>query len=188
MKRTQRAAVCCLVLACLACAGRVGVEFDPTENFSGYETWAWLDRPAHPLKVRGLNAKGLHEEITAAVERELELRGYRRSEGEPADFYVTYHAKVERELVITHETPAAEYLASMHDSPSYLISRTEQRVQIYDQCTLVIDFADGSEQQLVWRGAYERRLRGEFRSHIDTAVERILERFPPVPDTVAATD
>jgi hypothetical protein len=173
----------------MACAGQVAVEFDPTENFSGYRTWDWLPRRSEPLDVEGIDAQGLHELILAEVERALELRGYPRSapsEGEVPDFYVTYHVRIRRELVLVTETPATQFLPSFHASPSYVVSAVEQRIQAFEASTLAIDVADGHDKQLVWRGAYERRVRGSFRPHLKAAVDHILERFPPVAEQALA--
>ncbi len=73
-------------ITCLGCAATVGVEFDPAENFSGYESWAWLERRGSQLRVSGASFWGLHDRIVEEVERALGERGFVQAPGAgPAD-------------------------------------------------------------------------------------------------------
>ena len=167
-------------ITCLGCAATVGVEFDPAENFSGYESWAWLERRGSQLRVSGASFWGLHDRIVEEVERALGERGFvQAAEGEEPDFFVTYHGEIKRELEEATTASASHFVPSMNSSPSYVVSGHDEVLQIYDRSRLVMDVADGREKQLVWRGSWDMRVRGDFRGQLAGAVDRIFDRFPP---------
>lgn len=189
MTRVVRLAPLLLAITCVACATRVGVEFDPVEDFSEYRTWDWLPR-AEPRSPRLFLSERsplqrdpeLEELIVSAIESELESRGFPRADGQPPDFFVTYHVKVQRELVVRMEQPADQRLDSHHQSRSYVISAPVRVVRPYERGVLVIDVAEGRDRQLVWRAELETRVRGSFTPHVSGAVADLVERFPPEPE------
>jgi len=160
----------------LACAKPV-VEVAADADFSGYETWDWLPR-RDPLGAELQPRPELHERVTAQVERELRARGYRRVQGVPPDFFVTYHLELQAELVVRRETAAEEALETFQQGGSYDITRTTTHVARYERVTLAIDAAEGRERQLVWRGQLEERVRGRFDRRAADCVAEILESFP----------
>ena len=179
MKRSPGLAIPILVAAWLACATGAKVEFDAQEDFSRYRSWEWLPLGAEAGEARHLDDPELGALVRGSIERELGARGYLRAEGDPPDFYVTYHLQILREVEVSTETPAAQMLSSHHQSPSYVVSSSQQVVRVYERGTLVIDVADGRQRQLVWRGTETRRARHSFEPQLDAAVADILERFPP---------
>lgn len=182
--------VLCLAVIATACTTRVGVEFDRAEDFSGYHTWEWLPRNQPALRVRGSSAAGLHDLIVARVEHELTEAGFVPADtgagADPPDFFITYHAEIQREWVVTTESSATQFVPSLSQSPSYDVGRSEKQVSVFERAHLVIDVADGRQRQLVWRGHAEGRVRGSFRPHLGGAVEEILDRFPPAADRALA--
>ncbi|MDJ0847753.1 MAG: DUF4136 domain-containing protein [Myxococcota bacterium] len=165
---------------CIGCAARLGVEFDPAEDFTDYQSWAWLERRSPTLAVTGADPFGLPELIEEEVERALDERGFVRTrDGEEPDFFVTYHGEVRRELDEAITASASQYLSSLHSTPSYVVSAPDKRYQIYDRSRLVMDVVEGREKQLVWRGSWEMRVRGEFRGKVSGVVDRIFADFPP---------
>ena len=172
-----------IVLAALglACA-KPAVEVDPDEDFSVYETWEWLPRRAALAAARQLRPE-LHERVIAQVEREFRDHGYRRADGEPPDFFVTYHLEIQRQLVVRSETAAEEMLETFHQGGSYGVTKTGTHVAHYEQVTLAIDVTEGHDRQLVWRGQLSERVRGSFDRRASDAVAEILEHFPRRGDT-----
>jgi hypothetical protein len=188
MERVPRIALLAAVGACLACATPVRVEFDRREEFSRYRTWAWLD-PGWEVGRASRVAPELDAVLRGAIERELAARGYQLTADGTPDFFVTYHIAVAREMVVSIETPASQFLSSLHQgSPSYLITASERKVRFYETGTLAVDVADGSERQLVWRGLAIRRARNDYEPHAARAVAEILERFPPASGPGAGGD
>jgi hypothetical protein len=181
MKRSPGLAIPFLLAACLACATGATVEFDPQEDFSGYRSWEWLPRAAETGKGRQPGDPELEALIRGSIERELDARGYLRATADPPDFYVTYHVQTTREVKVSTEAPADQTLSSHHQSPSYVITKSERVVRIYERGTLAIDLAEGRDRQLVWRGTETRRARQSFKPEVEAAVAEILDRFPPAP-------
>ena len=100
MMRSVRLAPLLLAVTCIACVSRIDVEFDEAEDFSGYRTWAWLPRAqTEPMLSYRRPEPVLEALIVEGIERELDARGFPRAEGQPPDFFVTYHLRVKRELV-----------------------------------------------------------------------------------------
>ena len=181
MQRPSRLALLLLLFASAACAPKIRVDVDPAEDFSGYQYWAWLPRRAEARGADTVKA-AYREQIERAIESELSARGLTRVEAAEADFFVTYHADLNREIHLRTETPAATQLDSLHQSPSYVVQGSEKRVVTYEKVQLVVDVADGSERQLVWRGRTQRRDRARVDHHLDGVVAAIFEHFPvPVP-------
>lgn len=175
--RSASALASLLLLAGVACAS-VEVEFDPATDVSGYRTWAWLPLPWTSQKSPRPHEWALDAQVRGAVERELSGHGYRLVEGEPPDFYVTYHLEFVRKVEIYTETPAAQTVESHHNSPSYTISVSEERVRTVEEGALAVDIASGDDRQLVWRGTERRRTLGSFQEEIDDVVARIFEHLP----------
>jgi hypothetical protein len=169
-----------------ACAHPVSVDFDPQEDFARYRTWAWLP-PAWPVPAAtGRVTPELDAALRSAIERELADRGFAAAaEGEPPDFFVSYHLALSKQLVLRNETPATETLPTLHggrgDFGAYEIGRTELRIVAYEIGLLGLDVADGRERQLVWRGITRLRVRNRFSDRADDAVAEIFESFPPKP-------
>jgi hypothetical protein len=167
--------------AALGCATRVRVDFDPREDFSGYRTWAWLPRSFEVAATRGRVDSELDALLRAAVERELAARGYEPAGEAPPDFLVTYHLRVQLQLVRGIETPAMQRLTSPTREGGFDVVASRPTLRPYERATLVLDVADGREHQLVWRGIGTRRVRNSFRTRAEAVVAEIFEAFPPDP-------
>jgi hypothetical protein len=169
----------------LACSGiRVDHDYDPSADFASLQTWAWLPHAGRSGDPRLDNAL-LDSRIRAAVESELAAKGYTRaSSGEP-DFRVTYHLSVEGKLQV--DTVYRDYPRGRYGRVGYRRGswgHTETRVREYDEGTLLIDVLQAESGALLWRGSGVATVRQESTpekrtKRINTAVEKILERFPP---------
>ena len=166
-----------IALGASGCATSVEVEFDAVEDFSGYRTWSWLP-PGWPTP-RDRVGRDLHHQVRAAIERGLEARGYALAQPAEADFFVTYHLTLERQLVEAIETPAMQTLSTHHREGGYEVTASRRTLQLYEEGTLVLDVADGQDRQLVWRGVGTRRVRESFGIRADDVVSALLDRFPP---------
>lgn len=177
---TRRIAAVVLAAWCSGCTGLgVGVEFDPSEDFSSYRTWAWMPRLEPAPDPFEPTPEALSEEIVMRTEEALAERGFVRADSADADFFVTYHVEIHTEIHIDTETPAEQYVGSFNDSPSYGVTKTTQRRRVYERGHLVIDVAAAEGRQLVWRGSAESKYRGSWKPHARAAVFEILGRFPP---------
>jgi hypothetical protein len=183
----ERFAITLLLLA-LATGGctAVGVEFAEDEDFSGYRTWAWLPRLEPPDDPFAEEADVLALELERQTEAALARRGFERIEEGEADFYVTYHLELTKEIVYSNETQPEQLVSSLNEGPSYAVTGSKKRKRVYERGHLVIDVADGEDRQLVWRGTTESKYRGSWKPHARAAVFGILDHFPPEADTARA--
>jgi hypothetical protein len=186
-KRAAGIASWLLAAAALGCATQVRVDFDPAEDFSSYRTWAWLPPGWEvPAKARRVDPE-LDALVRGAIERELASRGYAPAAQGGADFLVTYHLVLRRELVRGFDTPAMATLHSPHREGGFEVTASRPRYQPYEFGILVLDVADGRERQLVWRGIGTRRVRTSFKRRAEAVVAEIFRRFPPSPDPTLET-
>jgi hypothetical protein len=168
------------ILAALGagCATSVDVAFDEREDFSRYRTWNWLPRAARAVDTPLGPTPALDARLARLVERALRARGFERRDG-PADLFVSYSLRVQREFVTVRETPALQQLSSLHNSPSYWIQAPRSELHIYERGHLTIVVAGRRQRRVIWRGELEGRFRGDFSPHLEEAVWSLLGRFPP---------
>jgi len=176
-KRARGLALAVLAAAGLGCATTVRVDFDPHEDFASYRTWAWLPRgwevPASDVDPE------LDALLRGAIERELAARGFSQAGELTPDFLVTYHLRIQHQLVRGIETPAMQTLSSPHRDGGYEVVASRPSVLPYELGTLVLDVAEARERQLVWRGIGTRRVRTSFKRRAEAVVTEIFEAFPP---------
>ena len=99
---------------------------------------------------------------------------------EKADFVVILHAGTKERVQVNHYGYGG-YGYGMYGrgwGPGY--GMTQTNVTYYDETTLVIDIADKSKKELIWRGAgtgvVNSKLSDEDR---DAVIAKILADFPP---------
>jgi hypothetical protein len=170
-----------VLVATTACGGgvRVSTDFDPEQNFAGYETYVWAPPPktGDPRLDSDLTVR----RIQSAVDEVLADKGFRPVTGdEQPDFMVGYYAAVEGRVDVQtvstyHGWGWGPYYGGMYPST---------QTRYYNQGTLIIDIADAEREQLVWRGTGE----SEVHQHSDPdrrqralvdAVHQIMQGFPP---------
>ncbi len=185
--RTLRVTIAALVTlpGLSGCASTIRSDFDRDIVFSHYHTFDWLAPPvrASEEEVRA-NPDGpfvrnslLDKRIRAAVNRNLEARGFRDMEGGESDFRLNYHVTFKDKLVGSgsdfgyfHRYYRGGFSSGFHWS-----------VRQYQEGTIIIDIVDRAEDQLVWRGwLSSRNLYGNYdEAVISSAVDNILRHFPP---------
>jgi hypothetical protein len=145
----------------LAVATATSVEYDAQVDFSRYETWSWhrsVTPAANPVADK---------RIREAIESGLAARGISRVDRE-GTLLVVYHASKTTEIDLA---PIKNGVASTPTGIRYL-----------EKGSLVVDMLDGASGNVVWRGHAEGALRfgpSEIAEQIKTAVEKLLENFPP---------
>ncbi len=173
-----------LGLCLTACVGyNVRYDYDARANYTTYKTFDWYaasklakdndkaSEPENPIMER---------RVKAAVERELEARGYKREAASDPDFLVTYYP--------TYQDRS--YRTSTHVGwgwgfrPFMGIGTSLSEVHHYKEGTLVLEIVDFKTNQRVWQAAAEGALT-DLRNPEDAdevvgrAVRQMLERFPP---------
>jgi hypothetical protein len=180
MRLTRLSPVLVVGLALFACRSvHVHVDYDPEEDFSGYQRFAWYPGSADQSGNLAVQNPLIDARVRQAVERTLTEKGFEKAGPGSADFYVAYHLSVESRL----DTYTVDRYYGRY---GWTMSIPETRVDQYEEGTLVIDVADARDRELVWRGTGTRRIERsptpeETTQNVDRAVAEILDSFPPGP-------
>lgn len=136
-----------------------------------YRTYAWGQADAQSTGDPRLdNNRFFQERIQSAVEKQLEARGFEKTEGSP-ELLIHYHASVEQQV---NPDGVDQPYTTCEDCEPY----------VYDAGTIVVDLVDARTRRLVWRGWAEGSIDGVvdnqawMEKRIDEAVIRIMERLP----------
>ncbi len=167
------------------CATRVRSDFDREAVFSDYNTFDWI-APLVRASEEGVQAdlEGpfarnslLDKRIRAAVNGNLETRGFQYVESGESDFRLNYHVTFKDKLVGSGSNFG--YFGRYRRGG--FSSGFNWSVRQYQEGTIIIDIVDRAKDQLVWRGWVVSRNRdGNFdEAEITRAVNLILMRFPP---------
>ena len=145
----------------LAAASATSVEYDPQVDFSRYETWSWhraVTHAANPVADK---------RIQEAIESGLAARGISRVDS-AGGLLVVYHASKTTEIALEPVKNAA--------------ASTPTGIRYAERGSLVVDMLDAASGNVVWRGHAGGALKfgpNEIAEQVKTAVEKLLENFPP---------
>jgi len=191
MKKLMMAlAASSLALAGCATTPRISTDFDASQDFSGYQTFAWADES--PMAVFGARMvpPTLEPKIADAIRADLTAKGYRFIDNVArADFAVSFTVGT-RDGTDIIETPDYFWTNRMswnwgvgYYPSAYMPPITRTEVREYTEGTLAIDIYDVSRRSPVWHGAGTRNLsRAELNGetgHAGEGVAQILADFPP---------
>jgi hypothetical protein len=167
-----------------ACAATLQTrsDYDKSQDFSGYRTFAWIanDPVIAPVgevsPVSPLNRR----RIVEAVETELAGKGYRQvADRGSADFVLAFTVGA-RDRIDVNSFPEP-YRA--HWSWGWPYFGTRADVRTYREGVLAIDIFDGKTRSPVWHGRASKRITQSdvenAATQIPLAVKAILAQFPP---------
>ncbi len=179
-----------LALSACATTGNITTDFDQSQNFTEYKTFAWAGES--PMVVFGdrLVPAIISAQVERAIREDLTAKGYRFTENvADADFAVSFTIGT-RDGTDIRQTPDFFWAerarwnwgnAYFPRIPTMPPMRTE--VREYTEGTLSVDVYDVERRTPVWHGVGERNLtRSELRGETNTAAEdtkAILAGFPP---------
>jgi hypothetical protein len=157
------------LLATLALAQSVSVDFDRAAHFSSYKTYAW---------TRGteLTDEPDHARVVRAIEGRLTAKGLMPVEpGADPDVLVAYHASFDV------EEQGRAFSTGGGGGRSGAAWRQQTLVG-----TLVVDIADARRHALVWRGMstgdIQQTDKPEKRDrNVARAIEKMFKNYPPKP-------
>ncbi len=157
------------LLAAVAFAQKVTVEFDASADFSKYKTFAIRDGQINS-KNPALNSELVKKRIENAIERAMTAKGLTATPG-PSDLNVRYH------FGSTRKTEVERYPAGWRGLRTRVV-----RVP-YNEGTLVIDLRDPATRSLVWRAiaAEDQRDVTKLESKLDGMVKKSFDKYPPKP-------
>jgi len=153
--------VCLLALFAGYAWAKVTFDYDHAADFSGYSTYAWLERD---------------NSVESQLPEHLRLRLRR----------VTEDVLAEKGLEPSPAPPQTDLLPYGPYSPwgygywgGFNYGYTE--VRSYKEGTLVLDIVDAQTHQLVWVGTLEKEVRSVNPSgkRIQKVINKLLKNFPP---------
>lgn len=186
MSKLKVAGALCLPVLAACSPLTVSTDYDTGYDFSGLATYAWLESEAPSEDIR-INNSLIIKRVVNAVNTALQSSGYQLVDRGSADFFVTWFGGIEDKIRL--ETIDSWYGGLGYDSgrwgyrgywPGYIRTYSYE----YQQGTLIIDIADSSSKQLIWRGTGQEYLEPQqtpqqITEGINRTVNDILSRFPP---------
>ncbi len=162
-----------LVLGCSACAKLdITTEHDGSTEFSQYRSFAFGD-PTEIGDERTPDEAMLRSYLEPAIAHELIRKGLRRvGQNQGGDVAVYFWVNVDS---ATQRTWRSAY------GPSGAYGKAFES-QLERNGTLVLDFVEPVQKQLVWRATIQAPLESTKEQNIDLATEavvRALEHYPP---------
>ena len=133
----------------------------------------------------------MEQRIRAAVERELEMKGFERVTSGDADFKVAFHVVAEEKLdVRTLDNYSYDYYGYRRFGRPFYYGYlgpgfvTRSYVREYLEGTVILDIVDAKKNELIWRGWASKALAhnpeaDRVNMYVSEAVGKILEEFPP---------
>ncbi len=174
-----RLAVLLLPLALLlGCSGySVNYDYDVTASFGRYRTFDYYTTK----KGTGGTTSLMDKRVRAAVEKELQAKGFAMETRSDPDFLVTYYPVVKDRKVRTTTRVGVGW----GYRPVYgRVGTTTSQVKHYKEGTIVIEIVDFKSNQMIWQGAAVGALTGlaspdDADEVVPKAVRDILAKFPP---------
>ena len=162
--------------------GQSSVAGGPTMQYHSY-AWA-AATPQATGDPRLDNNRFFEERVKAAAERNLNTRGYVKTDAAAADLLVRYYFSVGQQ--VNPDGLDRAYTTCEED---------DCKPFVFDVGNLTVDLVDARTRELVWRGWEERNVEGivgnqtVLEKRIDDTVARIFKRMPTTlgrPTTPAA--
>ena len=151
----------------------VRTDYDHEADFAKLKSFAWVEPLDSAETSPFVNNDLLRKRVRQAVARVLSSKGYREVEAADADFLVTFHVTIENRVHTHNSFGYPYYHGGWGGGSSYTTSIKEG--------TLILDLMLAGERRLIWRGWRNNAVPTPDTEgpKIQTAVEKILERFPP---------
>ena len=153
-----------------AVAQDVHYNFMPGTNFSKYHTYKWVSIPenVHPNQI-------VSQEIMQAVDNQLSMKGFTKTDADKADLYVGYQCSIDQE----RQWNAWGMGGGLRFGG--MGSATSSTIQ---NGTLAIDFYDPTSKDLIWRGQATKTLnpsgnQQKDMERLNKAMAKLLKNFPP---------
>lgn len=182
MNPSDRVTVLSFIMICgvavFSCGPSINYDYDfaPNIDFSEYKTYTW----AQPADNAAQATRGVDQiterRIIAAVDEQLESKGYSKVTSGKPDFVVNFVGMAQDKVDVT----------TWHTGWGYYgwYGGTTVDVRNWTEGTLIIDIIDAESTDLSWRGLAQAAI-GQSRSPeernslINQAVAGILSNFPP---------
>jgi hypothetical protein len=158
-------------LSACSTAPTIRANADPSANLSSYKTFGYFERVATDTSAY---TTILTQHLKTATQRELEMRGYRMVEGDPA-LLVNFNVNIENKTSV-QSTPSAGGYYGYRAGHYGMWAGYPQDIQTvhYQDGTLTIDIVDAAKKQLVWSGVAEGRINKKSVENPGPAIDRVV--------------
>lgn len=162
------------VMATGVFAQHVTFDFDRRTDFTRFRTYAWVTGHDLPDSFN-------HQRVTAAVNRQLILRGLTVVPvTDRPDVLVAYHASFDRDLRITGFSSG--WGGYRFGAARSGVARTDEILT----GTLAVDVVDARTNLIVWRATAVKEINPSARPderdrNIGKAVEKLFKQYPSIP-------
>ncbi len=151
------------------------VNADPSATFATYRTYNFVT----PMGTDGPGYSSmLSQYLRQATSRELEARGYQRSDN--PDLLVNFNLQT-RDKIQTTTTPSAPQYGGYYGYRTAGHYGTwggyDTQVTQYTEGTLSLDIVDAARMQLAWEGTAVGRVREKNRSNLKPVVDKLIAQF-----------
>lgn len=186
MKNGVMIVLAALLWVLTGCSGiQVSSDYDQEMSFSGLHSYNWRHTPApHGEEDKDVRESDplLHKRIVAAINRDMDEKGYRRAD--PADIQVSYSYSIETRLESEPQTGYFGFGTGRYPYYGGLGVNMGSDIRQYDVGILVIDIYDGRSGSLMWRGkgsaiTSTHSTPEKITEKVNAMVREILAQFPP---------
>lgn len=158
-------------------------DYDPSADFGGYRTYDFFpDAGPDETNYQGFFSRYM----VAAISREMEARGYTRSED--PDILINFNANL-REKTDVRTTPAMPmyggyygYRGGFYDPWMGYGYAQETHVSQYTEGTFNIDLVDARKKKLVWEavavGRVTEKALEELEERVNAGVAKAFAKYP----------
>ncbi len=166
-----------LLTAGPAFAQKIYIDYDPSYDASGVETFAWAETSETSVANQD---PLLHSRILNGIEYYLTLGGAREVENDP-DVHVTYHSSTKKEVVVDTSHYGYGYPGSWgyygRRYPYGGYGTSTSTVRTYNRGTLVVDIWDAASDKLVWRGTAVNITVTDNPTKMDKRIDKALKKM-----------
>mgnify|MGYP000367810285 CR=1 FL=1 len=170
---------------------KVKNDFNPDVSFTELKSYEWMvETPKRTGDPRIDDNSLLQNRVKQAVESSLALKGYSKVNTGKPDFWVSYHATLDKRTRIDEINTYNQYSPGWgwrygRGGSAYGGQYINERSSYtYDEGTLIVDIINPENRELIWRGSATDTVNfshspEEKEQKINEAVEKLLEQFPP---------
>ena len=178
--------IACLALGLLAIGGCTGpkviTDFDPSAEFSAFRTFVFTGLKARGDEVGVLDNSLLRKRIEAMVGQQLTAKGLRQVGVEDrSDLLVHFWVGVKDEQRVESTDMAGGPYGGRYGTGTGYYGGSVITYE-YEEGTLIVDLAESSKKELVWRATIVAILRGSPEENLELVnkgVAKAFEAYPP---------
>jgi hypothetical protein len=183
---TRIAFAAALALSLAGCATlKIETEYVEGADFKKYRSFDFLTMDPGPEQAPMMRDPQVRARIRLLVERELTKRGFIKvPEGTLPDFFIAMHGWAQDQIRVEqygyNYAYGNAYFGPMVGTAGMTSTGSMVSVQAYRSGTLVLDFVDGKERQMFWRGtASDSVSPDQAPAALEQGVIKLIAAYPP---------